>query len=164
MKKIFFISFVSISFCIFFLCFTSCGPVDFFGKKIPLENVEYSIAPEKEFYSLSDAINLTYSFSLDSEKFYEYEYYISIYLSDGEWNQERLFDHILVYDESGEDVTNKRFSCPIDENTKITKNFTLIPKKTGNYYIFIGGYAYTRKKEPDVDSYYSGHIHYLNIR
>lgn len=128
-----------------------------------MENIESSIEPEKESYNLSDTINLTHSFTLNSEKFYKYEFYITVYFSD-KWDSEQLYDHIYVYDELGENVTNKALSCSITENVKIIKKFKLIPQQKGNYIIFVDGRAFTRKAEKDVDSYYSGHIHYLNIQ
>ncbi|MBR1403038.1 MAG: hypothetical protein IJ558_02555 [Treponema sp.] len=145
------------------LFFTSCGPVDPFGKRIILENIDSSIEPEKEVYGLSDSISLTHSFTLDSEKFHKYEFYISVCFSD-DWKSEDLYDNILVYDELGENVTNKILSCAITENTKIIKKFDLIPQKKGNYIVFVGGRAFTRKAEKGVDSYEWGCVHLLNIQ
>ena len=145
------------------LSLTSCGPVDFFGKKIFLENTESTLDPEKESYSLSEEIKLYYTFDLDSEKFHKHIYYVSTsILKNG---KEELCDNkILIFDENGNDVTGKDLTYQINENKKITKQFTLKPQEAGNYIIFVGGYAYARKKEKGVDSYQCGHIHYLNVQ
>ena len=47
---------------------------------------------------------------------------------------------------------------------KITKQFTLKPQEEGNYIIFVGGYAFTRKKEKDHILYQCGRILYLNVQ
>jgi len=126
-----------------------------------LENVEYSIEPEKEMYDLSDSISLTHSFTLDSEKFCDYEYNISIYSPDP--LSSTLYGHILVYDYSGKDVTNKQLNCSIEETKKITENFTLIPQKTGIYRVTISGRAFTRK-DTGNNWYGAAQSFYLNIQ
>ena len=153
-------NFVLLSFLIFSLFFSGCGPVDVFGVSHTLENTEFSLEPDKEVYSLSDTISLEHSFMLDSEKFYKYECYITVYFSDIQ--SEALYDHILIYDELGDNITNKKLSYSISENTKITKKFTLIPRKKGNYAIFFTGTALTRKY--DNDDYESRKVYYLNIK
>ena len=144
------------------LIILSCGPVDPIVVEHNLENVESSLEPQKENYNLSDKITLMYSFELDSDKFYEYEYRISI--SDINKESEPLYDHIIVYNESGENVTNNLNCQNLDnETTKIIKNFSLIPKEKGSYLIFIGGYALQRNPESNT-VYRSGHVHYLHIQ
>lgn len=148
--------------------FIGCWPYDNFGANIRLENIESTIRPEKDVYDLSDTISLEYFFKLDSEKFYEYEYSILVYCNKetnaNDYPNEAVDNHILVYNESGENVTNKHISYMLTETKETTLNFNLIPKIKGSYCIFIGGRAFTRKEEKGVDSYYSGHVHYLTIQ
>ena len=75
MKKVF----VFIPILMSSLSLVSCGPVDFLPRiiSLPLEIAELKIEPEKEFYTVNENITLFYSFELDSEKFYEHEYYVS---------------------------------------------------------------------------------------
>ena len=153
---------------ILMLTITSCWPVDTSPTIHTLENIESSIEPEKKAYNLSDSISLKHSFMIDSDKFHAYEYHISVYPHDDrddkdDWLVESVTGHILIYDDSGNDITNRPITYSLKDNSKVTKEFTLVPKKRGKYLIYIGGRALLRYCTYSLDSYESGHIYYINV-
>ena len=149
------------------LFITSCDP---FGATYHLDNIEFSIEPEKGVYDLSDSISLTYSFELDAEKFSLYEYRISVVydreVKANEPPNEDLYDSIQVYNDAGEDVTNKEISYSLTENKNVIQKYTLVPQKRGKYIIIICGRAYTRTTDDKCkyDEYISGHRYFLTIQ
>jgi len=118
--------------------FVSCIPYDDIGSSYDLENVEYSLTPKKDVYDLSDSISLTCSFEPDLEKFEEYIFHIAIY------------NHIHVYDESGQDVANKKIHYVPSGNIKVMKTFTLIPQNSGDHRISVGVLGILKKKSSDT--------------
>ena len=117
--------------------FIGCFPYDDIESFYDLENVEYSLNPEKRVYDLSDSISLTYSFEPNLEKFAEYIFYITVY------------DNILVHDEFGQNVANKKIHYVPTDTTKIIKTFTLIPQNTGDYSISVGVLGILKKTTSD---------------
>ncbi len=103
-----------------------------------LENVEYSLSPKKDVYDLADSISLTYSFEADSENFKEYIFYITRY------------NKISVYDEFGQDVTNKKIHYTPSENSKIRKTFTLVPQMPEDCFIRAEVVGILKEKTNDI--------------
>lgn len=151
MKKLFFF----LAMC---LAVVLCIGCEWLGETCLLENVESSIEPSKESYSLSDSITLSYDCSPDFNEFEQYRFCIGIYphgVSD-ENLTERVYDCILVL-ENEEDYTNREImfdSDSLEEGAKISKTFQLIPKKTGIYEVYVWGWG-IRKKSDNNDYEYS---------
>ena len=55
----------------------------------------------------------------------------------------------MVYDEFNQNVTNRDIYYNSNENFKITKNFTLVLKKAGNYIINVGGQRILKQSTSD---------------